>query len=163
MESSQPKGQGKGKSKSEGKIPVGVKIPQHVRQPKRSAHVAIRTQCGGGGSKITRLQSALAFLGEDDGLERSAFEGCIERAKKRVVVAEEYVQWAQEWKVECEKELSEAEERLSRLRLKAERPMAPVPDPPTEVQRLQQPVCGGASSTSPARFRINGGSSQTPA
>ena len=44
----------------------------------------------------------------------------------------------QEWKVECEKELSEAEERLSRLRFETERPMAAVPDLVTEVQRLQE-------------------------
>ena len=55
-----------------------------------------------------------------------------------MLVAEEYVQWAQDWKVECEKELSEAKERLSRLRFEAERPIAAVPDSVTEVRRLQQ-------------------------
>ena len=39
--------------------------------------------------------------------------------------------------VECEKELLEAEERLARLRVEVERPTALVPDPGTEVQRLQ--------------------------
>ena len=43
-------------------------------------------------------------------------EKFIKRAKKRQH-AEEYVQWAQEWKVECEKELMEAEERLLKLRI----------------------------------------------
>ena len=50
-------------------------------------------------------------------------------ARKRVVLAEEYVQWAQEWKVECEKELSEAKEGLARLRLEVERPAVTVPGP----------------------------------
>ena len=137
-------------------------VPQHVRQ---SETVRVRRNPDevrlGVSTKITRLQSALAVLGEDDAVERSALEAAlkkaqtqavippvaerieqtqkfIERARKRVSVAEEYVQWAQEWKVECEKELSEAEERLSRLRFEAERPVAAVPDSATEVQRLQQ-------------------------
>ena len=51
--------------------------------------------------------------------------------------ADENVQWAQEWKVECDKELLEAEERLARMRVEVETPTAPVPDPATEVQRPQ--------------------------
>ena len=137
-------------------------VPQHVRQ---SETVRVRRNPDevrlGASTKITRLQSALAVLGEDDVVERSALEAAlkkaqvqavippvaerieqtqkfIERAKKRVVLADECVQWAQDWKVECEKELSEAQERLSRLRFEAERPMAAVPESATEVQRLQQ-------------------------
>ena len=40
--------------------------------------------------------------------------------------------------VECEKELSEGEERLSRLCFEAGRPVAAIPDSVSEVQRLQQ-------------------------
>ena len=140
---------------------VGVKELRNVCVSQRfSAVVAIRTKCGWASNKITRLQSALAVLGEDDETERSTLEVAlkkaqaqavvppvseqiedtqkfIERAKKRVVLADEYVQWAQEWEVECDKELLEAEERLARLRMEAERPTLPVPDPATEVQRLQ--------------------------
>ena len=47
--------------------------------------------------------------------------------------ADEYVQW----KVECDKELLEAEERLARMRVEVETPTAPVPDPATEVRRPQ--------------------------
>ena len=137
-------------------------VPQHVRQ---SETVRVRRNPDevrlGASTKISWFQTALAVLGEDDAVERSALEAAlkkaqvqavippvaerieqtqkfIERARKRVLVAEEYVQWAQDWKVECEKELSEAEERLSRLRSEAERPMAAVPESVTEVQRLQQ-------------------------
>ena len=125
-----------------------------------SAVVAIRTKCWWGlRTRSPGCKSALAVLGEDDETERSALEVAlkkaqaqavvppcrssedtqkfIERAKKRVVLADEYVQWAQEWKVECDKELLEAEERLARLRMEAERPTSLVPDPATEVQRLQ--------------------------
>ena len=135
--------------------------PQRVRQPEisRSRRNPDEVRVGAS-NKITRLQSALAVLGEDDETERSALEVAlkkaqaqavvppvseqiedtqkfIECARKRVVLADEYVQWAQEWKVECDKELLEAEERLARLRMEAERPASPVPDPATEVQRLQ--------------------------
>ena len=46
-----------------------------------------------------------------------ALKKLIERAKKRVVLAEEHILWAQDWKVE--KDLSEAEERPARLRLES--------------------------------------------
>ena len=165
--SSQPKGWGKGTGKvSEVPQVSGPRgrwrqgAPQHVRQPEtfRSRRNPDEVRVGAS-DKITRLQSALAVLGEDDETERSALEVAlkkaqaqavvppvseqiehtqkfIERAKKRVVLADEYVQWAQEWKVECDKELLEAEDRLARLRVEVERP-TPVPDPATEVQRLQ--------------------------
>ena len=81
----------------------------------------------------------MAALGEDDISERTVLEAALTKAKVQAVIppvseqidhtekfterakkrqhAEEYAQWAQEWKVECEKELMEAEERLSKLRI----------------------------------------------
>ena len=132
-----------------------MRQPETVRSRRNPDEVRV-----GASNKITRLQSALAVLGEDNETERSALEVAlkkaqaqavvppvseqiehtqkfIECAKKRVVFADEYVHWAQEWKVECDKELLEAEERLARLRVEVERPSAPVPDQATEVQRLQ--------------------------
>ena len=132
-----------------------MRQPEIFRSRRNSDEVRV-----GASNKITRLQSALAVLGEDDDTDRSTLEVAlkkaqaqavvpsvseqiedtqkfIERAKKRVVFADEYVQWAQEWKVECDKELLEAGDRLARLRMEAERPAPPVPDPATEVQRLQ--------------------------
>ena len=128
--------------------------PQHVRSRRNPDEVRV-----GASNEITRLQSALAVLGEDDKTEMSALvapkkaqaqavvppvseqiehtQKFIERSKKRVVFAEECVQWAQDWKVECDRELLEAEERLARLLVEAERPTALVPDPATEVQRLR--------------------------
>ena len=141
---------------------VGVKVFLNTcLNPRRSAFVAIRTKCGWALPPRSPGYSQLWQFGEDDAVERSALEAAlkkaqtqavippvaerieqtqkfIERARKRVSVAEEYVQWAQDWKVECEKELSEAEERLWRLRFEAERPVAAVPDSATGVQRLQQ-------------------------
>ena len=76
-------------------------------------------------SKISRLESAMAALGEDDISERTVLEVALKRAKVQAVIppvseqldhtekfierarkrqhAEEYAQWAKEWKVECEK------------------------------------------------------------
>ena len=66
----------------------------------------------------------------------------IERPKRRVVHVKEYVQWAMEWKVECDKELADAEERLSSLRIEVERPMPPVPDTTIDVQWLLKQLNG---------------------
>ena len=67
----------------------------------------------------------------------------IERAKKRLTSAEEWVQWAQDWRSECAKELHEAELRLERIRAEAAEPLAAPPAPPdweAEVMRLRQQV-----------------------
>ena len=78
-----------------------------------------RTSVSGGVStKVTKLQVALTSLGPNDHAERAALEVslrkaqkqataqtamCIERAKKRFSNAEEWVQWAQDWRSECQR------------------------------------------------------------
>ena len=120
----------------------------------------------GASTKITRLQAALQSLGPNDHAERSSLEASlkkaqqqatippvaqqaeqtaqfIERAKKRLSSAEEWVQWAQDWRSECAKELHDAELRLARIRAEVaevvEDPSAP-PDWEAEARRLRQQV-----------------------
>ena len=142
--STQPKGKGKGNGRHPQEPQAAVVRgrwrqgpPPQVRQPGVVPDRRTPDQVwAGASSKIVRLQSAIAALGEDDNVERSALDAAlkkaqaqavvpavteqiaqtekfIERAKRRVTHAEEYVQWAQEWKVQCDKELADAEERLS--------------------------------------------------
>ena len=82
----------------------------------------------GASTKVSRLQAALTSLGPNDHGERAVLEVSlrkaqqqatvppvaeqaeqtaqfIERAKKRLSNADEWVQWAQEWRTECAKEL----------------------------------------------------------
>ena len=167
--STQPKGKGKGNGRHLQEPQAAVvrgrwrqgPLPQ-VRQPGVVPDRRTPDQVwAGASSKIVRSQSAIAALGEDDNVERSALDAAlkkaqaqavvppvteqiaqtekfIERAKRRVTHAEEHVQWAQEWKVQCDKELADAEERLSRLRIEVELP-PPVPVT-TDIHRLQQQV-----------------------
>ena len=62
-------------------------VPQHVRQ---SETVRVRRNPDevrlGASSKITRLQSALAVLGEDDAVERSALEAALKKAQVQAVI-----------------------------------------------------------------------------
>ena len=116
--------------------------------------------------EVTRLQAALTSLGPNDHAERAALEVSlrkaqkqataplvaeqaeqtamfIERAKKRLSNAEEWVQWAQGWRSECAKDLNDAELRLQRFRAEAEGTVAYPPAPPdceAEVRRLRQQV-----------------------
>ena len=130
--------------------------------------------------KITRLQSALAVLGEDDEIERSTLEVAIkkaqaqavvplvseqiedtqkfiERANKRVVLVDEYVQWAQEWKVECDKEFAGGRRTSCKI---ARAPGSASNGGATSTAS----ACTGASSTSPARLcaSVSGFHSETP-
>ena len=141
-----PKGQGKGKIPEVPQVSVvrGGRwrqgVPQHVRQTETVRARRNLDEVRGGrfqqDHQVTVSSGSSWIPPVAEQIEQT--QKFIERAKKRVLVAEEYLQWAEEWKVECEKELSEAEERLSRLRFEADRPMAPVPVSVTEVQRLQQ-------------------------
>ena len=77
--------------------------------------VAVSSSSSWGGRRISKEHDGgCAQEGTNAGRGSTSGGAFIERAKKRVVLAE-YVQWAKEWKVEvgCEKELAEAEERLS--------------------------------------------------
>ena len=61
--------------------------PQHVRQPEtvRSRHNPNEVWVGAS-NKITKLQAALAVLGEDDETERSAWEVALKKAQAQAVV-----------------------------------------------------------------------------
>ena len=89
-------------------------------------------------TKIARLEAALLTLGPEDQTEKAVLEVSLrkarqqaivppvadqiehttkflERAKKRLSNAAEWVQWAQDWHSQCSKDITEAEERLARL------------------------------------------------
>ena len=92
----------------------------------------------GAATKVARLQAALLTLGPEDLVEKAALEASlqktqvqatvpplaeqvkwttqfIERAKRRLSSASEWVQWAQDWHSPCSKELAKAEKRLPGL------------------------------------------------
>ena len=92
--SPQPKGWGKGTGKVLEVRQVSVLrgrwsqgAPQHVRQPEivRSRRNLDEVRVGVS-NKVNRLQSALAVLGEDDELERSALEVALKKARAQAVV-----------------------------------------------------------------------------
>ena len=116
-------------------------------------------------TKVARLQAALLTLGPEDLVEKAALEASlqkaqvqatvppvaeqvkqttqfIERAKKRLSSASEWVQWAQDWRSQRSKELAEAEERLVRLQAEEVHPMEEVvgKDWETEAKALRQQI-----------------------
>ena len=130
--------------------------------PVNTVHVSPEEARAGASMKVTRLQAALTSLGPNDHAERSSLEASlrkaqeqekqtaqfIERAKKRLTSAEEWVQWAQDWRSECAKELNEAELRLERIRAEAAEPLAAPPAPVVELQ-CQRPLYSRVQASHP--------------
>ena len=130
-------------------------LPQDAcRRPKPSEVRAAAS------TRIARLQGALASLGPDDTEERKVLEAALkkaktqaavppvedqiamsvkflERARKRLAVADTEVQAAVKKKSQCEQEIAEAEADLARLR---EEHSASGEEPKTEVQQLRARV-----------------------
>ena len=140
--------------------------PQFVGQPSQPRpRLSPEESRAGATTKVARLQAALLTLGPEDLVEKAALEASlqkaqvqatvppvaeqvkqttqfIERAKRRLSSASEWVQWAQDWHSQCSKELAEAEERLVRLRAEEVHPMEEVivTDWEAEAKTLRQQI-----------------------
>ena len=116
--------------------PLRQGVPQHVRQ---SETVHVRRNPDevrlGASTKITWLQSALAVLGEDDAVKRSALEACSQESASvsrdfMCFCAEEVIEWISDRQFDIQEEIKKGNvgevARLSSFVVQAATSLQPV-------------------------------------
>ena len=142
------KGKGKGREKPEESPLSGLRgrwrqgVPHEVRQTRNPDEVRV-----GATNKMTRLQGALAVLGEA-ALTKVQVQAVVPLVAEQAAQTQKFIET--ETGARTRRNCRKAEERLSRLRLEVDRPAPPVSDPSLDDQSLRRRNLNGVA-ISPSR------------